>query len=43
MNQDLEAGRVTGQLEQPQDTDNGEKLENVGVLDVAEMVLQQHV
>ena len=43
VDQDLQARRVTGQLEQPQDANYGEELQNVGVLDVFEVILQQHV
>ena len=43
VDEDLQAGRVTGQLEQPQDPNYGEEFQNVGVLDVFEVVLQQHV
>ena len=43
VDQDLQAGRVTGQLEQPQDPNYGEEFQNVGILDVFEVVLQQHV
>ena len=43
MDQDLQARRVPGQLEQPKNPDYGEELQNVGILDVFEVVLQQHV
>ena len=43
VDQDLQARRVPGQLEQPKNPDYGEELQNVGVLDVFEVVLQQHV
>ena len=43
VDQDLQAGRVTSQLEQPQDADYGEEFKDVGVLDVFEVILQQHV
>ena len=43
VDEDLQAGRMTGQLEQPQDPNYGEEFQNVGVLDVFEVVLQQHV
>ena len=43
VDEDLQAGRVTGQLEQPQDPNYGEEFQNVGILDVFEVVLQQHV
>ena len=34
---------MTCQLEQPQDPNYGEEFQNVGILDVFEVVLQQHV
>ena len=43
VDQDLQARRVPGQLEQPKNPDYGEELQNVGILDVFEVVLQQHV
>ena len=43
VDEDLQAGRVTGQLEQPQDPNYGEEFQNVGILDVFEVVLQHHV
>ena len=43
VDEDLQAGRVTGQLEQPQDPNNGEEFQNVCILDVFEVILQQHV
>ena len=43
VDQDLQARRVPGQLEQPKNPDYREELQNVGVLDVFEVVLQQHV
>ena len=43
VDEDLQAGRVAGQLEQPQDPNYGEEFQNVGILDVFEVVLQQHV
>ena len=43
VDQDLQARRVTGQLEKPQDPNYGEELQDVGVLDVFEVILQQHV
>ena len=43
VDQDLEARRVTGELEEPQDPDDGEKLQDVGVVHLGEKVLQQHV
>ena len=43
VDEDLQAGRVTGQLEKPQDPNYGEELQDVGVLDVFEVILQQHV
>ena len=43
VDQDLQAGRVTGQLEQPEDPNYGEEFQNVSILDVFEVILQQHV
>ena len=43
VDQDLQARRVPGQLEQPKNPDYREELQNVGILDVFEVVLQQHV
>ncbi len=43
MDKNLETGRVAGQLEEPQDADDGEELQNVSVLNVGEVVLEQHV
>ena len=34
---------MTCQLEQPQDPNYGEEFQNVGILDVFEVILQQHV
>ena len=34
---------MTCQLEQPQDPNYGEEFQNIGILDVFEVVLQQHV
>ena len=34
MDEDLEAGRVAGELEEPEDPDDGEELEDVRVLDI---------
>ena len=43
VDQDLQARRVASQLEKPQDPDYGEELQNVGIFDVFEVILQQHV
>ena len=43
VDEDLEAGRVAGQLEQPEDADDGEELQYVRVLNVGKVVLEQHV
>ena len=43
VDQDLEARRVTGELEEPQDADDGEELQDVGVVHIGKEVLQQHV
>ena len=43
MDEDLEAGRVAGELEQAEDADDGEELQDVRVLDVGKVVLEQHV
>lgn len=41
--EDFQSGRVTCQLEQSHDTDDGEELENVGVLQVGGKLLQRQV
>ena len=43
LDQDLESGRVSGQLEEPQDSDDGEELEHVGVLQVGGQLLEHQV
>mgnify|MGYP001172503836 CR=1 FL=1 len=43
LQQDLEAGGVAGQLEQPQYPDDAEELEDVGILDVGHQLLQDQV
>ena len=43
MNENFEAGGVTGELEESEDSDDGEEFEDVGVLHVLEEVLEQHV
>ena len=43
LQQDLQPGRVACQLEQPEDPDDGEELEDVGVLDVGDVLLEEEV
>ena len=43
LQQDLQAGRVAGELEQPEDPDDGEELEDIGVLDVGDVLLEEEV
>ena len=43
MDEDLETGRMARQLEEPEYSDDGEELENVGVLHVLEEMLEHHV
>lgn len=43
LNEDLEAGRVSSQLEEPHDADDGEEFENVGVLQVRREFLQSQI
>ncbi len=43
LDENLEARRVTGQLEQPEDTDDGEELEDVGVLQMRGHLLEDEV
>ena len=43
LQQDLQPRRVACQLEQPEDPDDGEELEDVGVLDVGHVLLEEEV
>ena len=43
VDEDLEARGVSGELEQSENPDDGEELEDVGVLDILEVVLEEHV
>ncbi len=43
LEQDLEAGRVAGQLEEPEDADDGKEFENVGVLQVGGQLSKHQV
>ena len=43
LQQDLQPGWVTCQLEQPEDPDDGEELEDVGVLDMGDVLLEEEV
>lgn len=43
LHENLETGRVTSQFEEPEDANDGEKLEHVGVLQVRGHLLQDQV
>ena len=43
LKQNFQSGRMSGQLEQPQNSDYAKELEYVGVLDVGEEALQHEV
>ena len=43
LEENFQTGRVTGQLEQSQNSDDAEKLENIRILDVRDILLQKKI
>ena len=43
LEENFQARRMTGQLEQSQNSDDAEKLENIRILDVRDVLLQKEI